>query len=276
MLLTDAVDEILRAFKNPRGLPDPLAQEYINRNDNSPCRAWSLNNQILTAMHGHSDARSFDQWKQVGRYVRKGEKAFYLRSPVVMTDGQNCVRKEPGLRYGFRGAAVFGLNQTEGDPLPADDMNHWLQVLPLRLVAALWGMSVEAYNGRGSSVAGTFWHDNGNAISISLGVTNLSTWAHELVHAADYRNGTMIEPVPHWRMETVAELGGAVLLKTLGFDQEADLGGCWQYIRMFVRPKKIGVVKACNLVLERTCKAVSLILDTAHDFRKEIMRDKLA
>lgn len=161
--------------------------------------------------------------------------------------------------------------------MPTSDVavDRWLQLLPLRIVADLWGLSVQAYNGVSSSPLGCC-RCSLERPSIAIGVWNLSTWAHELVHAADYRNGTMMEPSLHWRQETVAELGGALLLKTLGCDHDADLGGCYKFVRMFVRPKKIGVVKACNLVLKRTCEAVSLILDTAHDFRKEIMWEKLA
>lgn len=73
----------------------------------------------------------------------------------------------------------------------------------------------------------------------------------------------MTELGQHWRSETVAELGGAVLLKILGYDHEADLGGCWQYIKHYAMKQGIDVLKACNLVLERMCEAVALILDTA-------------
>ena len=73
----------------------------------------------------------------------------------------------------------------------------------------------------------------------------------------------------HWRSETVAELGGSVLLEILGFKQEADLGGCWQYIQSYAQKEKIGVVEACMRVLDRTCAAVGLILDTAEAIRRE-------
>ena len=51
---------------------------------------------------------------------------------------------------------------------------------------------------------------------IELCVKNLATWCHELVHATDDRNGSLKEKGQHWRSETVAELGGAVLLEVLG------------------------------------------------------------
>jgi hypothetical protein len=71
----------------------------------------------------------------------------------------------------------------------------------------------------------------------------------------------------HWRSETVAELGGAALLEVLVFKQESDLGGCFGYIRAYAEKVKIGVTEACMKVLDRTCQAVALILDTAESIR---------
>ena len=51
--------------------------------------------------------------------------------------------------------------------------------------------------------------------------------------AADDRLGSLKEWGQHWRSETVAELGGAVLLRLLGFDHEADLGGSWCYVQRY-------------------------------------------
>jgi hypothetical protein len=79
----DAANDTLRAFQNPNELPAPLAQVFIRRGDNVPCRAWSWRNQLLAALHGHADARGFRQWELVGRHVRKGDKAFYILSPCV-------------------------------------------------------------------------------------------------------------------------------------------------------------------------------------------------
>jgi hypothetical protein len=67
--------------------------------------------------------------------------------------------------------------------------------------------------------------------------------------------------------EIVAELGGAVLLKLLGYDHEADLGGCWQYVSRHAGGEKVEVFSACGKLLERTCGAVAYILDAANTVR---------
>jgi hypothetical protein len=90
--------------------------------------------------------------------------------------------------------------------------------------------------------------------AIHLGVKNLSTWAHELVHAADDRNGKLKEMGEHWRSETVAELGGAVLLEIHGFSQDADVGGCSQYIQTYAAKEKITATEACMRVLSEPAR----------------------
>ena len=62
----------------------------------------------------------------------------------------------------------------------------------------------------------------------------------------------------------------AVVLELLGFKHEADLGGCWSYVKGYAEKENITVVDACMKTLTRTCKAVALILDTAEAIRQEI------
>ncbi len=71
-------------------IPKALAQVFIKRRDNIPCRSWSWANQLLTALSGFDDARSYRDWQTSGRQVRKGERAFCILEPckrkVVKTD----------------------------------------------------------------------------------------------------------------------------------------------------------------------------------------------
>jgi len=106
-------------------------------------------------------------------------------------------------------------------------------------------------------------------VAIALGVENFATWAHELVHAADYKAGKLVERGQHWRSETVAELGGAILMRCLGYETEADLGGAWKYISKYALGADIKPLKACLDVLDRTCNAVALILATADELAAE-------
>ncbi|HUT12481.1 MAG TPA: ArdC family protein [Thermoguttaceae bacterium] len=264
-----AANTILRAFQTGN-LPQALAPIFIRRRDNVPCRAWSWSNQLLTALAGHSDARGYRQWQEVGRHVKKGERSFAILVPIVRKrtekNGETGDEEERTWIAGFTSAAVFGLNQTEGEPLPPPDpeVTRWLENLPLLDVAREWGLSVDAYNGRPGAALGKYRRGNG----IALGVENLSTWAHEMCHAADDRLGNLQERGQHWRSETVAELGGAILLEVLGYDHDADRGGCFQYVQAYATDAGIEPVTACQRVLKRTCDAVVLILDTAEGLRE--------
>ena len=105
-------------------------------------------------------------------------------------------------------------------------MIQWMNALPLIEVARAWGLDVDAFNGFDGAPKGKYVRKK----AIAMGVTNLATWAHELIHAADDRLGNLTERGQHWRSEVVAELGGAILLEALGCDFESDWGGCFECV----------------------------------------------
>jgi hypothetical protein len=269
-----AAQKILRAFEDTNSLPKPLAQVFIRRKDSRHCRKWSWGNQLLVILNGFTDARGFRQWEQVGRKVKKGERAFFILGPVTKNVRNQETGEEKVIVVGYKSIPVFGLQQTEGKSLPSGDpdLEKWIQSLPLLAVAKRWRLAVGTFDGEGMDILGRYL--NGEAIEV--GVKNWSTWCHELVHAADDRNGSLKEKGQHWRSETVAELGGAVLLEILGFKREADLGGCWSYIQSYAQKEQIGVVEACMTVLDRTCAAVGLILDTAEQMKLGILNVPVA
>jgi hypothetical protein len=100
---------------------------------------------------------------------------------------------------------------------------------------------------------------------IGLGVQNLATWSHELTHAADARNIGGLKPGQRVDQEVVAELGAAILLTLLGRPVDADLGGCWAYVEAYASKTGKSTVDVCLELLNRTCKAVDLILTTAEE-----------
>ena len=256
----EAAKAIVKAFENPTELPEPLAHMFFRRRDDLPCRSWSWRNQMLVALRGTMDARGFRQWQQVGRWVKSGEKAFHILAPLVRnkTDSENVRERE--MVVGFRGVPVFAYEQTEGRPLPAaSTAKHWIDALPLVEVARQWGLAVGTFDARATPFLGLYRRKK----SILLGVKNLATWTHELVHAADDRLGGLTDNRRHWTNEVVAELGAAVLLRLTGHETETDLGGCRMYIRRYSFREGLTVADACGQVLDRTCNAVRLILDTA-------------
>jgi antirestriction protein ArdC len=255
---------IVARFKDPSSLPAPLANVFIRRKDSSPCRKWSWGNQMLVALAGYSEARGFRQWNEVGRHVNKGERAIYILAPCVRkfeAESDDGTTEEHSAVYGFRGVPVFGAEQTSGPPLPVDEEAiAWLAGLPLREVAEAWGIEIQSYDGAEGGRLG-FYACAGDRIG--LGVQNLATWAHELTHAADARNIGGLKPGQRVDQEVVAELGAAILLTLLGRPVDADLGGCWTYVEAYASKTGKATVDVCLELLNRTCKAVDLILTTA-------------
>jgi N-terminal domain of anti-restriction factor ArdC len=136
-----AAQKIVRAFENANSLPKPLAQIFIRRKDSLHSRKWSWGNQLLVILSGYSDARGFRQWREVGRSVKAGEKALFILGPVKRKVKDKDTGDEKVIVVGFKGVPVFGLEQTEGAPLPTSDpdIEQWLKSLPLLDVAKQWG-----------------------------------------------------------------------------------------------------------------------------------------
>ncbi|MFZ1756521.1 MAG: hypothetical protein WBO46_05760 [Caldilineaceae bacterium] len=261
---------ILQAFQSGR-VPAALAPLFITGNQDRYCACWSWLNQLLVALHGYSDARTYNGWQEVKRQVRKGEKAFSILEPVRTTIRDEATGEERVIVIGYKAGARFGIEQTDGEPIKdAGESQPFVDSLPLLEVAQMWGIRVSTYNGREGSAHGYFRTRGNEAEAIALGVENLSTWAHELVHAADHRLGNLTEQGQHWRSETVAELGGCILLHMLGRPTEADSGGAWEYIQHYAQANDIDPLNACVEVLNRTCLAVSLIMQTTNDTKYPI------
>jgi antirestriction protein ArdC len=254
---------LLAAFEEGR-VPAALAPIFIQHNTDRYCACWSWLNQLMVALHGYSDARTYNGWQEVGRQVRKGEKAFYILEPMRITRVNEETGKEYNVLVGFKSGARFGIEQTDGDPLPdGSEQKQFVESLPLFQVAQAWGIEVATYNGAEGKSKGVFQIYSSGREVIAVGVENLSTWAHELVHAADYRLGNLKETGQHWASETVAELGGCILLHLTGQPEAADSGGAWEYIQKYAEANELDPLSACVKMLDRTCQAVALILDTA-------------
>jgi antirestriction protein ArdC len=263
---------IVQAFRQPDRLPVALAPIFIRRKDDVPCRKWSWHNQLVAALCGTTDARGFRQWDEVKRKVKKGSKAIWILAPCVKNIKEKNARGEEVERrvlFGFRGIPVFAVEDTEGAALPASDDRYesWARELPLLEVAKAWDITVGTYSGSETTPLGYFQYGFGNQ-AVMLGVENLSTWAHEMVHAADHR---LTEGAKSDRAhkEIVAELGGAVLLECLGMSHDADLGGAYSYIQRYAEETGKDVVRACIELLDRVCNCVKLILDTAETLQQQ-------
>jgi hypothetical protein len=278
--ITKVTQEILEAFRTGQ-LAEPLAQTFLNHGLH--CERWSINNQMVVHLLGYQDAATYHHWQEMGRQVKRGSRAFYLMKPHVVyrtiedeLTGEHT--RVPAHVKGFGWFPVFAYESTL--PLPgfqgevycletiAQERQAFVAGLPLVEVAEAWGIHVTTYRGQENDAYG--WAIPGR--SIGLGVTNLSRWAHELVHRsfrspseAEHRLGRLTVGNGQDREnEIVAELGGAVLLTLLGHKVQADWGGAYRYIRSYANGKdNEGVLREVMRLTNRMAGAVRLILHEA-------------
>jgi hypothetical protein len=131
--------------------------------------------------------------------------------------------------------------------------------LPAIEVARHWGIEVQVFKAEGTDQLGQYCVSR-----IDLGVKNLSTWAHELTHAADHRRaGLSCRKGPQLDDEVVAELGGAILLEALNDKREADRGGAWKMVQHICARDKVDPTSVCCALRNRACNAAALVIDMA-------------
>lgn len=273
----EIIESIINQFKNGN-LPNALSNVFVNRVDNIPSSAWSYSNRLIMAIRGTNDARGFKQWREAGRKVKKGSKAIHILAPCIGkrkdTDPDTGKEIEISFIYGFKSIPVFAIESTkiinpelwEKHKGIDTEEEQRLRNLPFREVAEQWGLEVTSYNGKNHGALGYYKH----GIAIALGTQNLSTWAHELTHAADDKAGNIVKAHGQVKSnEVVAELGGATLLKAIGDDINADLGGAWQYILGYSNNDENKAIRACMTLINRICAAVDLIINTAKEIEEE-------
>ncbi len=265
-----AADNILKAFETAT-VPKAMANLFLFDHVDVPSLDWSWRNRLLAAIAGHFDARGYRQWESVGRHVRKGEHAFYILAPMTRKAREDVPDKDikagDPLLFGFKAVAVFGYDQTEGVELPHRDVPPvHLERRPLQEVAESWGITVSAAR-LGAGVLGRY---RPSLSTIELAVDNLSTWAHELVHAADHRLGALFK-ASKVSAEVVAELGATILLEVVGLEDASDRGGAFDYIGYFAKVEGRSPFELASDLIDRTCRCVDLICSTARELPCKVL-----
>lgn len=157
--------QLIEAFKEGQ-VAEPLATIYLTRNDASPMANWSYFNQLSVLLSGCTDARGYRQWQQIGRHVRRGQKArAFILIPLIAKDKED---EEHRFLYGFKIQPVFDVTQTEGEPLPSHPHRDFLDTLPLVEVSRTWGIRADTYSGEGHRYRG-LWRKSGTEEGILPG-----------------------------------------------------------------------------------------------------------
>jgi len=261
----EQLDKILESFESGT-VPEALATVLLPPLDGIPSNAWSLNNRLLMFLATTGDARGIRQWRDVGRYPRKGSKALYILVPM---HGKRTVENDQGEKEerqfltGFSCCPVFRFEDTDGKDLevPHVDLDP-PEPPPLYDVAESWGIAVD-YQPQNGMYAGVY---QGIYNRIGLCTHDTKVFFHELAHAAHDLTG-LLRTSNKWQKETVAELTAAVLAHLYG--DTPDDGGAYRYIRGYADQAGKDIYAACMSVIADVSKCLDLIITQAETLTRQ-------
>lgn len=213
-----------------------------------PMRNWSMLNQFICFISGTHDARGYQQWKKVGRYVIKGANAIYILAPCMVTkikivekqievNGHIQFKEEEEkiekLAY-FKSVPVFRFEDTDGDPLDYQMKN--IDILSLPLLDILNDLNITI------NVGPTFNGEYGSFCpstkEIRLSTDSEQTFLHELSHAIDEHLGNYNRN-DYELGEVVAELSACFLASLYGL--KSEVGYTQEYIKSWSKDKHVAL-----------------------------------
>lgn len=248
------LQQIVDLFKTG-DVPKALAVAVIPPNLGGPSCKWSVSNRLLQFFADTSDARGFKQWKEAGRSVKKGSKAFHILGPKIRkwtdkdADGQETERSYVA---GFFAIPVFRVEDTDGEPLPYEPTTP----PPLADVAERFGLSV-SYQTFASNYMG-YYSDRDK--KIVLASHNLQVFFHELAHAAHQRVENNLKGGQIPSQEIIAELTAATLASL--YAPEVNLGFSYKYVETYATKSKKTIERACLAVINTVGKVLDEILNS--------------
>jgi hypothetical protein len=192
---------------------------------------------MALAMAGHIDGRTYRQWLQAGRQVKRGEKATFILRPITserrrrrrashrpsgwgeaapLSEQEQEAEDERDAPHCFAVVAVFGADQTEGKPLSYEPgRRESLEAEPVVQVARRWGL-----------------HD-----AQCLPGGDIGAWARWLAKEAQARVPSFAKLDPEVS-DAVTELAGAALRHALGLlDPDEDEASRGRVLKFFEQAK---------------------------------------
>lgn len=258
----EAITALMTMFER-QDFPAKVAFTIIRKNNNEstkPCDSWSITNRLIMTFVGTEDARTFKQWQSVGRYVKRGAKAFHIFAPVIIK--QKDEESLPTLPehkekiVGFKAVPVFPVELTGGKEIETVDYTPD-QTPPFLDVAAKLGVKVKWKPASQSALGWYSPSDN----SITLCSQDYFVYFHELCHAVE---ATFTDKTDYNRSEVIAELGASVLSTMLGITGYENQA--YHYIQEYCHDQsQKGVLLKISSVLNTVEKIINLILAKAKE-----------
>lgn len=268
-------------------LPKAIAKATFP-NEAKPFSAWSISNKLLCAVDWiftnypeikkiedpnkrseelgkhvfealeKADYRGFAQWKEIKRFIKKGEHSpvsilapafkkyvrkyykndqgekIYLSKDEKAPEGKKSETETGQYIDGFFGIPVFNVDQTYGQEIKYKKLE--LPKMPYMEVAKFLDIKVEAVGFKGKSY-GSF---TPSLNRIQLATPNQVTFFHELSHAVDHYlikklggKGLSMETKQYSEQEIVAQFAANVLAYIVGYEIEQTTAYTKQYIQHY-------------------------------------------
>ena len=235
----EALNKMVEQFKN--GDLSPVIKIAKTRiAADAPMSKWSFTNRVMAyAQSGSLDCRGYNQWKEAGRQVSKGQSGSFILAPTMIKKEEDGEEKR--ICIGFRAIPVFGYHQTEGDQ--DSEVVYEPQELPLLAdVAERLGVEVR-------------WHPTDerklgscqvDGKQIDIGTQDTGVFFHELAHAVHAKVDGKLSGGQHLDQETVAEFTSCVLMNLYGLGDRS--GNAWKYISLYGKDPVAAVAKALSTV----------------------------
>ena len=268
------IDDVLKQLKDGvEGIQDSY-QFRLFLTTMSKFHDYSIGNQILIMIQKPEAIRvaGFNTWKDLGRWVRKGEKGIAILAPVMppklkpekREQGEAEAETEIETRpVHFKVVYVFALNQTEGDPLPEFEV----PVLTGEVNEELFARLLDLMKSRGIRVSleprpyfdpgikGQYSHGEIWVRPEEPGAQQLKTLVHEIAHY--YSEGVF--RIPRQDAETIAESAAYVVGAHYGFDTGVR---SFPYVALWAKDKKVldqnlsSIRRVAGTILEELEKGV--------------------
>jgi hypothetical protein len=250
--IKEAMETLLKIFQE-----DNLEKvaRAVFRGGYVPADKWSFLNRVLMYLNDTEDARGFRQWQQVGRYVKKGSKAFYIFGPVTRKittekslESGETVREEKQIIAGFKAIPVFRFEDTEGEPIIREDFKVNIPYEFNGIIQEL-GLKVQPVRFCGSA------YGSYNLLNkeIRLASPEIEVFLHELSHAVEDRL-TGLRPGQWKDQEVTAEFSAVVIAHLMGY--KIPLGNVREYIENYSFRELMSclarIEKIVSYVIERT------------------------
>lgn len=269
----DALKELAHALK--QGKSETLVK-YLDTM--SRFHRYSFGNCMLIAMQ-KPDATivaGFGRWKELHRWVKKGEKGIAILAPMVSRkqadqstdDGQEPQDQPTTVLRGFRVVYVFDVSQTEGKEL--EDFAHVEgdpaeKVESLEAVIRAKGIALDYVEG----LSGALGMSEGGKISVLSTLDKaqqFSVLVHELAHELLHRGDRRRETTKTVR-ETEAEAVAYAVCRWAGLECSTAAS---DYIQLYSGDERVLVQSlelirnvACNIITELEQSSSEEVRDVA-------------